>query len=347
MTFRQLLTRVILGVSILLATSARAELPLSRDHIARHGVLLVKQANDLDYDHAFIYNSFRVFYRQDGESFAPKDVSDSNYNSVPDYIEGLVFKLETARTLLAAGIHLQDPLTSGFFYEKGARFIDILIKDIPKKYGIASGQVHDDRPAILHNTPFQGRSIRITLHRDLIPQTGTPLHEMFHLFQFNYSEFNNPWFSEGLARWSEGLIKQKAGKEEKLPASQTELEALLAKAHEAGSFWNRLSALCDNQAVFAVPPYIASPEVITNPSLPGPRLVKTVLENSAKHYTLLHKEKSAQQKGAPRDYWPKEEKRAKDNNKYLLQAIGDALGQCANSNAQELNDFIITLRPLL
>lgn len=325
--------------ALLVPRCALATPPPVIEEIIRLGVVIAKRSSDSTYDHVFIFRPFRVFYTQGGESTSPENLRDTNGNSVPDYIEEVVEKLATSRYLLNERVQLTDPLFSGRFHARGAEFIDILIKDIPRQYGIASGQVYDDRPSLLEGTPFQGKSLRITLHRALIPATGTPLHELFHLYQFNYSEFNNPWFSEGLARWSESLLTATSVKEQKLPSNLDEVEHLLGKAHNAGLFWTRLSRLCDSRDTFAVIQTQGNDAGLISNIPPGTSLIKKVLENTSRKYNLLQKKVATSPRDVP-SYWPRSERRAPENNRYLLQAIGEALDECSARENQELSDFV-------
>lgn len=273
-------------------------------------------------------------------------MADRNNDGVPDYVENMLYKLETARLLLTESFHLKNPLSSGFFRAKGAKYFDVYIRDIPKENGIASGIVHDDKHEILAGTPFRGKSLKISLHRNLIPRTGTPLHELFHVFQFNYSQFNNPWFMEGLGRWSQSIITKSSGKEEKLPSSSGELDELLNKSHDAEFFWNRLSALCDESGTFVIPEQLSKNDEIANNIRPGAKLIKAVLENTEQECPLIQG-KTRSKILAGLAYWPREEKRSPDNNKHIFRAIYNAIDSCTDVRRDELAHFINTILPLI
>jgi hypothetical protein len=306
------------------------------DAVKQRG-LIIRKSGASEYDHVVVQGGFRIFFTADGGPGSPKDLSDKNLDGVPDYIESLLDKLQNARHILAERLHLKDPLAEGRLYDKGARYIDIYIKDIPKKYGIASGIVSTREPDILAGTNFRGPAISIILHRNLVPNTATPMHELFHLFQFNYSEFYNRWFSEGLGRWSQSLVSDSPVKEERLPSTITELDALLNKSHKAEYFWNRLSSLCD-PANAASPVEYGSARVLADKLRPGTRLIKAMLDNTEKQYNLVR----AQQKSGntAEDYWPKEQTRLPTNNIYLLQAIKDSMQTCPQAEDEELQAFI-------
>ncbi len=319
---------------------------LTKDSIASSGVLIAKKILDFPYDHVFVYGCFRIFYTLDGGVNSPKDLTDRNDDGVPDYIESMIYKLETARLLLTESCHLKDPLASGFFHGKGAKYFDVYIRDIPKENGIASSTIYNDKHEILAGSPFEGMSLKISLHRNLIPKTGTPLHELFHVFQYNYSQFNNPWFMEGLGRWSQRIITESSGKEETLPSSISELNELLNKSHEAEYFWNRLSSLCDDRGTFVIPNQLRKNDEIANNIRPGAKLIKAVLENTEQECRLIQG-KTRSKILAGLAYWPREEKKSPDNNKHIFRAIYNAIDSCTDVRRDELAHFINTILPLI
>lgn len=294
--------------------------------VAKYEALIVRKSGMSEYDHVLVSGGFRLFYNADNGPLSPQNLSDQNRDGIPDYITSLLDKLQTARQILVAQLQLKDPLQEGRLHALGAQYIDIFIKDIPKQYGIASGVVSEREKKLFADSQFHGKSISLILHRNLIKSSATPIHELFHLFQFNYSEFYNRWFSEGLARWSQGMVTSKPLKEEPLPSTNAELEALLQKTHDAEFFWNRLAALCDRKSV-------------ANANIrPGTGLIKAVLENSEKQYRLIRAGDKAE--SSMLDYWPKKYTRQPANNVYLLKAIRDSLKACSQPQDRELAAFI-------
>ena len=329
---------ILLGFAILAATDASAALPPTKEDSAHGGVLVVRRANDFDYDHVFIYKSFRIFYTHDGKPTSPNDLSDADNNGVPDYIEAIANKLWIAKTLFTDVAHLKDPLKEGLFHERGAEYIDVYIKDIAKQNGIASDRVQYNMSRLLDETPFQGKSASIKLHRALGPNTMTPMHELFHLFQFNYSMFYNPWLMEGLGRWSQNIILEKQLQETKLPSTGSELDELLAKKHEAEFFWNRLSSLCDEKIAASALSTTTNETSNRYRVRPGVLLIKKLLENTEKQYSLA---KTTPEWANLDDGVQPDTKRTKSaaNNKYILAALRDAISESCHTNNQELIDF--------
>ena len=290
-----------------------------------------------------IYKCWRFFYSKEGDK-APLEPKDSTGSGIPDYIELMLFKFETAKILLCSSFHLRDPLVGGFFYEKGVKFIDIYIKNIPREHGIASGIVYDEQIELLKGTEFQGKSLKITIHKNLIFKTATPIHELFHIFQFSYTHFNNMWFMEGLARWSQSIMQAKTGKHEPLPKNKDELDVLFHKLHDAEFFFNHLISLCEESDIFIIPENLKNNSEIYNNKKTGSVFMKVFLENCE------YQNKIMQQTLISRDlcevgYWSRNEKRSPNNNQYILKAIIDTVNQVCKSKNKELSQFIDLIYP--
>ena len=312
--------------------------PLTRQSILQNGVLISSPAPGRRHDQVFISGCFRIFYALTGPT-SPRNLRDSNRDGIPDYIENIAFKFETARVLLRESFGLRDPLREGPFREKGAQYIDVYLQEIPREHGIASDRVYDSQPAILEGTPFQGKSLRIKIHRNLISRTGTPLHELFHLCQFSYAVFNNMWFMEGLARWSQSILTEGSGTEEPLPATADQVVALLKKYHEAEYFWNRLTALCDPSGTFIVPEVLRGSGAVINNQRPGARLIRTILEKTAEQAGRLLVEQESRNL-QELEYWPEIEKKSPNNNTYLLQAVVEAVAASPGADNEEVAAFL-------
>ena len=154
-----------------------------------------------------------------------------------EYINEMLESFNNAFKIFTDLCGFQNPLKQGIYFQKGARFIDVTIKDIPIQRGLVAGDIKND-------------AIQITLHKNLVKGTATPIHELFHVFQYSYSIINNMWFMEGLARWSQNLTHKRKKNQEKLPSNFDELEILLYKKHNAEYFWRRLLSLCGNEKDF-------------------------------------------------------------------------------------------------
>ena len=99
---------------------------ISRESILQNGTLIRKETDNFEYDHVFITGCFRMFYSLSGPT-SPRNVRDSNHDNIPDYIENIAFRFETARILLTDSFGLKDPFAGGPFLANGAKFIDIYL----------------------------------------------------------------------------------------------------------------------------------------------------------------------------------------------------------------------------
>ena len=259
----------------------------------------------------FAIGPFRFFYTLDGTASSPADPAATLRSGVPDYILRLAAAFTEAFAIYTGTLGLADPLQKGRFQRQGARFIDLLIDDIPTQRGLVAGSAAEAGGCFKDDAAMQGKAVRIRLHRDLIAQTATPIHELFHVFQYAYAPFTNAWFMEGLARWSQTLIQHRRMKEETLPRTREALDALLVRAHDAEYFWRRLFALCGGEAP-----------------------VRPLLEAVAAEAEAIER------RGGGDFVWDKRHKGAFSNNAALLRALAGTLrGHCA-SGSSELEAFL-------
>lgn len=291
-----------------------------------------------------VYKHWRYFFSTKGGS-APFNNIDSTNSGIPDYVETILYKFETAYGLLTDSFGLNSPLEDGFFAKFGVKYIDIFMRDIPREHGIASGMVYDDIFELLNGTPYQGKSLKITVHRDLIPKTATPIHELFHIFQYSYTHFNNMWFMEGLARWSQSIMQEKRGKVEPLPKTKEELDILVHKLHDAEFFFNQLITLSEEGDSFTIPQYLQNNSEIYNNKKTGSIFMKIFLENCNKQQQLMEQTLKSRKIDNSR-YWTRENKRSVNNNQYIFKAIIDTVKEVSKNPPKELSDFIELIAPL-
>ncbi|MBF0469879.1 MAG: hypothetical protein HQL48_00740 [Gammaproteobacteria bacterium] len=262
----------------------------------------------------------RLFYGRNGGGETPQSVDYHHHAEVPDYVVTLIRSFSDAFSRFVA-LGLKNPLQEGIYFDKGARYIDVMLTDIPVQKGLVAAELVDNS----HLLPGSGGgSIRILLHRNLIENSATPIHELFHVFQYNYCFFNNMWFMEGLARWSQNLTHQRPQKEYPLPHDRHGLEQLLLLAHEAEYFWRHLIALSGMGATF-VPTLLAACEEQAQ------ALVELYAPFSG--YTTLG--------------WQKEERKASVNQRYLFAAIVQTLQSAAPPQGEELGGFIQCLQQFI
>lgn len=202
-----------------------------------------------EYEYCFISNPFRIFYNLSKDDKTPANLKFSYKKDIPDYIINIFKLFFQANEIYTKKLKLRNPLKEGIYFDKGAEFIDILIVDIPKQKGLVASELVDNSEYFLEED-MKGKAVKIQIHNDLIEDTATPIHELFHVFQYNYCNFNNMWFMEGLARWSQNLIHKRQMKDEILPQTIEELDSLLLRAHDAEYFFRKLFFYVDDLSSF-------------------------------------------------------------------------------------------------
>ena len=269
-----------------------------------------KSFKNRDYECCLISKPFRIFYNLNGDDKTPKKLEYKNHSLIPEYILELLKSFFLANEIYIKNFNLLNPMESGIYFDKGAKFIDILIANIPVQKGLVSSELIDNSN-YFEDDSLKGKSIRLSLDKNLITNTATPIHELFHVYQYNYSNFNNMWFMEGLARWAQNLTHKREEKFEKLPSNYDELEILLNKAHDAEYFFRELISKVGNQTEF----------------------LKILLENSSIAMNKMQEKYKISS-------WSKEDKKSFSNNIYLLEAIINTIEKLQTTHQDELEKFL-------
>lgn len=274
---------------------------------------VVTLACDGPWTRLFRIDGFRFFYAVDTSAAAPADLTATHRNDVPDYILRLAASFVRAHRIYVSQLSLADPLTAGRFHRQGARHIDLFLDDIPAQRGLVSGTAAAVEGCTGGNGSRMEKAVRIRIHRELILNSATPIHELFHVFQYAYAPFTNAWFMEGLARWSQNLIQQRKMTDERLPQTAAELDALLVRAHDAEYFWRRLFSFSGG----------------------GEALIRPLLEAVAAEADTLELH------GGDTFRWDKKHKGAYGNNAVLLRALVTTLkSECPQPGDTEMQTFL-------
>lgn len=262
-----------------------------------------------DYERCFISYPFRIFYNIRVSEKTPSNLAYNYNENIPDYIIDVFKHFLQAYEIFIKKLHLKNPLKEGIYFDKGAKFIDILIINIPIQKGLVASKLIDNSH-YFEEKSLKGKSIKIQLHNGLIQSTATPIHELFHVFQYNYCNFNNMWFMEGLARWSQNLIHNRKMIEERLPQNIEELKYLLSRAHDAEYFFRRLLPKIKDRITF----------------------IKCFLEETStssieveNNYNII---------------WNNDDKKNSRNNKYILKSLLTSINKSTYSFDIELKTFL-------
>lgn len=222
---------------------------------------------------------FRVLYATQGEH-APKRMQDKDRNGTPDYVDDILTQLQAAQHVFEDVWGLQSPLKQARHVGSVAH-IDVPVLAMRGKTGVAYSGVRAYRIAI--DGAERRCNLRIDVSNELVPHTLTPVHELFHLYQYGYTQIKVRWYLEGMARWSESAIAKRHPPLTTLPSSPESLETLMASSYSAVSFWHRLGELLDSDGHMSLITdlgkrrYTDGRAVFQDQVFQGGRLVKSTL----------------------------------------------------------------------
>jgi hypothetical protein len=165
-----------------------------------------------------------IFYRAGANMV---DLTDSDGSGVPDYIEDMALQYLVAYHVYADIIGLRSPFLSPQHAGKNYQYIRVLYTADNGSTSLSYRAVQPDTDGIGYTPIAQAISAS--------PYNATPTHELMHQFQYGYSYFGNGWYLEGMARWSEDIIKN-------IPYVVKSREELLSMLR-VPSKWAALSAL--------------------------------------------------------------------------------------------------------
>lgn len=272
-------------------------------------------------EHRFVRDEFRIFYTLAGTNALPEaDRTDSDRDGVPDKIQNIALQLVTARRGYVEVLGLRHPFESPR-YKGRVKFIDVNIWSLGNKNGSAGDAiVNYHRPG---DPPEGVEVITIDLDAKLPPRNLSPAHELFHIFQNGYSQFKNAWYSEGMARWSEDLLREGAGAAGALPANTTELEGLFKLSYDASRFWQAFARATDPAGRVSVLQelrdmrYPGSPKpVIEDDIFHGAQLIKALLEEFDREDDVVSEEN-----GLDPLNWSEARQNAPGNNRHIWNAV--------------------------
>ncbi len=275
-------------------------------------------------DQVYIENEFRFFYTLRGKHQLPaKYQQDLNHNKIPDYVEFLARRLNIAHQVYQQ-LGFVSPLKNR--YKGKAKSIDIHLLKLGNK-GTAGDSVVYFR--YRHFPRLSQPALSIKLSNNLSRTTLTPVHELFHLYQYGYTLFKNRWFTEGTARWAEYIFKKGTGSRENLPKNQSQLQKIMAKTYGAKVFWRRLAYLLDHNRGRFVLPNIKNhkklkgfSKLIEDNRIYGYPFIRTFLEFLERYDKIAS---SDYQLGS--EHWPEQQQKSASNNIYLLCALKQTIAE--------------------
>jgi len=322
----------------------KERMQLTEKHVRDNGSLLIKENAEGPYDRVFVFRQFRLFFTLTGNQYSPADLTDSAGDGTPDYIIRIIHRLAVAYTLYTQSLGLRDILNSGIFYEQGARCICISFSHIPVEHGIASAQVAALPSAFFQEEGAPINCLKLIFHRGLPKSTVTPAHELFHLFQYSYTPFNNVWFMEGLARWSQRLFQKSIPKMDALPSDIRQLNQLLKKWHDAEFFWNRLTTLC-SKGFLPIPDKLQECNISINTKWIDGKFIHIFFKQIENEISSISIEQPDRSLPLNRN-WDRIEKRSANNNRYIFKSIIKSIELIDYRYNKELENFIHIIKSI-
>ena len=289
----------------------------------------------------YVRDEFRIVYSLAGPH-ALADQRDLNANGIPDKVEDVATQLVVGRRLFSDLMGFVAPLKQPRYAQ--ATSIDVFMLKMEKGNGLAYDEVMNYRLG------FDGAmghcALRIDLLNSHTNQNPTPIHELFHLYQYGYTMFKPRWFLEGTARWAEYALRPGSGPQKPLPLSPASLqEQVFGTTYAASNFWNRLALLLDPAGRMRLPPavaqlaYVDGARVVHDDELHGTVFMKAVLEALAS----LDREIGAR-RGWPAFQWKEADQRSARHDADILGKIQGVVRLEARraglANSPELDAFL-------
>ena len=274
----------------------------------------------------------RVFYTVEGTSAVP--LTDADANSVPDHVEDVAKQVWAAHHLFCGVLEFPDPFKSERY--SGVSCVEVRIWDrseIGGGNGVAFESPQRARDIPDGNPNDRALVMSIGKHVDA-RKNITPAHEFFHLIQYGTSSFKNPWYLEGMARWSEhGLGEDGVGETRyspsgRWPQSKPQLQRLADMSYDSEFvLWNSIATRSDRKG--ELPKDRLSPElrglrysdgtpVLRDQALNGAPLMRDILLELGKLDDVAFKELEYTD-------WSEANQLSPKNSAYIYQAVMDVL----------------------
>ncbi len=280
----------------------------------------------------FVAGRIRVFYAIEGLSAVP--MADGNSNSVPDHVEDVAKQIWAAHALFCDVLEFPDPFACERY--AGVTCIEVSIRDRTEMGG-GNGVAFENsqRAKSIPEGQPTDRSLVMSIGKHVDARKNiTPAHEFFHLIQYSTTYFKNPWYLEGMARWSEHAVGRDGIGDVKYeargpwPQTTNNLAELFAMSYDAEHvLWNPIAMRSDHRGLLPkakVPEslqnlrYSDDSPVLSDYLLNAAPLMKDILLELAKQDDIAYQALGYQD-------WSEGNQRSPKNNPYIYQAIMDAL----------------------
>lgn len=276
-------------------------------------------------DHQLRFDRFKVYFTTSGPAAFFQEIRPA-----PATMEAKLFALRDQMLrgdyLYQNTLNLLPPPNSPKHLQ--ADFVHLHVLAMNNKMGSAGDTVQQ-----MNYRHFKDNesALLIALSSRWKPGNVTPEHELFHLYQYGYTHFKNPWYLEGLAASMEFYFRNglALAESESLPKTTAEINSLLKRSYSAKVFWNKMLQSCLDETML-----VKFDAQSLHPTGGRSNWLKALLEALA-----VQDEKAAKDRGLNPVRWPEKEQRSGSNHLYILQGIQNSLSQCKGKNTDEVIMF--------
>ncbi|WP_244208572.1 hypothetical protein [Vreelandella andesensis] len=256
-------------------------------------------------------------------------------------LDDLEMQLNAADVLYREILGLTPPLLMPRYQH--ANFVMVMLRADQTR----GGQAYDE---VVRSPSVPDCHIRMALGGQVnAADNVTPAHELFHLYQNAHMMFKQGWVHEGLARWSESLLRGNAQEGESLPDDVEALEAVMQESYSAAPFWQRLFYLVDPLGDNAIPAmlldkhYHDGSQVVAESEFYGSAFLPLLFSSLNEAGAAL-----AQQEQWPVYEWAEAEQRSLRHNEVILSAVYHAVStyRPIADQPDELRAFMQLIEPM-
>ncbi|WP_261377907.1 hypothetical protein [Vreelandella titanicae] len=255
--------------------------------------------------------------------------------------DDLQLQLAAADVLYRDVLGLTPPLLMPRYQR--AHFIMVILRTDQTR----GGQAYDE---VVRSAASPDCHIRMALGGQVIAERNlTPAHELFHLYQNAHMMFKQAWVHEGLARWSETLLRGGVQEGSPLPANVEALERVMQESYGAAPFWQRLFYLLDPQGDISIPDalrdkrYHDGSQVVAVTEFYGSAFLPLLFSSLNEAGEAL-----ATQEQWPVYGWAEAEQRSLRHNEAILSAVHHAVSTYmpVADQPEELRAFMQLIEPM-
>lgn len=295
-----------------------------------------------NFDSVHKHGIFRVYYAMNPNNINYiYDQTDINNNNIPDYVENILIQADAIINFLTE-LGFTHPLES-YRYKGSVEFIDIHVLSIDRN-GIAF-----EVPKLYHKAALKENkcalivSINNNLKNFNNKKRTIIAHEIFHLYQYGYNQFKNPWYLEGMTFLINDVFESGSlyFDDFKLPSSLVQMENK-AYSKPYKDFWSRLSRLSPSDN----PKSVISEDLLNIKYIDGDKVfrsgltsnfifIKKVLEKMK-----IKSEEYSEINNWNKSNWSESDQRSDMNNTLILKSIQEAMVELGMDKSEEEINFL-------